>query len=396
VVYVQDLERPWQGLDPELAAVLGPELPAIADEITDAIGATIREYRQPMRGAFGRGVRAAIEEALRQFVDQLGRPAPAERPGRQVYVDLGRGELRAGRPLEALQGAYRIGARVAWRHISASAREAGVDGDALALLAESIFAYIDELSAESVEGYAREQAAAAGERQRRRGALVRLLVAPVLDEAEARAAAAEAQWKLPRRLAALVADHRDAERLAGRIGEGSIAARIDELVCVLIPDPDAPGRRARIATALEERTAALGSTVRWAEAARSHARALRCARLQQAGILPGGLIVAGEQLAALALHADGAALSELAERRLEPLASLTPLQRERLETTLLAWLRQQGSVPAVAAELHVHPQTVRYRLGRLRERFGDALDDPDVRFELELALRGRPAQQVDG
>ena len=37
----------------------------------------------------------------------------------------------------------------------------------------------------------------------------------------------------------------------------------------------------------------------------------------------------------------------------------------------------------------MHPQTVRYRLGRLRELFGDALEDPDARFELELVLRAR-------
>ena len=47
---------------------------------------------------------------------------------------------------------------------------------------------------------------------------------------------------------------------------------------------------------------------------------------------------------------------------------------------------------AVAAELHVHPQTVRYRLERLRESFGSALDDPDARFELELALRARSSR----
>jgi DNA-binding PucR family transcriptional regulator len=35
----------------------------------------------------------------------------------------------------------------------------------------------------------------------------------------------------------------------------------------------------------------------------------------------------------------------------------------------------------------VHPQTVRYRLGRLRELYGERLDDPDQRFQLELALR---------
>jgi DNA-binding PucR family transcriptional regulator len=59
-----------------------------------------------------------------------------------------------------------------------------------------------------------------------------------------------------------------------------------------------------------------------------------------------------------------------------------------LRATLLAWLDHQGNVAAIAEALGVHPQTVRYRLGRLRALFGTALDDPNVRFELSLALRG--------
>jgi DNA-binding PucR family transcriptional regulator len=43
----------------------------------------------------------------------------------------------------------------------------------------------------------------------------------------------------------------------------------------------------------------------------------------------------------------------------------------------------------MARTLGVHPQTARYRLTRLRELLGDALDDPDARFELELGLRAR-------
>ena len=45
----------------------------------------------------------------------------------------------------------------------------------------------------------------------------------------------------------------------------------------------------------------------------------------------------------------------------------------------------------MARRLEIHPQTARYRLGRLRELFGDALDDPESRFWLELALRVQPA-----
>src|SRR5206468_6318448 len=59
------------------------------------------------------------------------RPAggPAARPGRSVYVELGRGELRAGRRLDALQMAYRLGARISWRRLAGVARGAGVDPD---------------------------------------------------------------------------------------------------------------------------------------------------------------------------------------------------------------------------------------------------------------------------
>ena len=56
--------------------------------------------------------------------------------------------------------------------------------------------------------------------------------------------------------------------------------------------------------------------------------------------------------------------------------------------TLRAWLDHQGEASRAAAELHVHPQTVRYRLARLRELLGGALDTPAGRFELALALRG--------
>ena len=35
----------------------------------------------------------------------------------------------------------------------------------------------------------------------------------------------------------------------------------------------------------------------------------------------------------------------------------------------------------------MHQQTVGYRVAQLKELFGDALDDPEVRFELELVLR---------
>ncbi|HEY1778720.1 MAG TPA: helix-turn-helix domain-containing protein [Solirubrobacteraceae bacterium] len=374
-----------------MAAALSPLLGGVAEEITAAIAEAIPEYRQPMLGEFGRGVRDAIDETLRQFLQQLGRPLSGERPGRALYVALGRGEFRAGRGLDSLQAAYRVGARISWRRMSQAAIAAGLDPASVALLAESIFAYIDEISAESVEGYASAQAASAGARSRERQGLVRALVAGELDGAEAQERASAAEWPLPRALAALAGDHRDAERFAAIVGEGAIAARVEGLVCALVADPDAPGRLERIRRALDGRpSVALGPALPWARARESWSRAAACARLAADGVLPAsGLLVASEQLATLVLHGDPALVEELAAQCLGPLEGLTAVARARLEATLLAWLRHQGNVAAVAAELHVHPQTVRYRLARLRERFGAELERPDSRFELELVLRAR-------
>jgi len=54
--------------------------------------------------------------------------------------------------------------------------------------------------------------------------------------------------------------------------------------------------------------------------------------------------------------------------------------------TLRSWLLHHGRRDAVAAELFVHPQTVRYRMGQLREVFGDRLEDPRHVLELTIAL----------
>lgn len=55
--------------------------------------------------------------------------------------------------------------------------------------------------------------------------------------------------------------------------------------------------------------------------------------------------------------------------------------------SLRAWFEACGDVPTAAASLHVHPNTFRYRLGRVGEIFGLRLDDADERLLLHLQLR---------
>jgi hypothetical protein len=120
----------------------------------------VPEYERPLEGSFGRGVRTGVGEALSQFVALIRDPDRGR--------GLGRGELSQGRTLDSLQAAYRVGARVAWRRLALVGRRAKLDAEVLSLLAEAIFAYIDELSADSVEGYAAARSESEDLRRRRR------------------------------------------------------------------------------------------------------------------------------------------------------------------------------------------------------------------------------------
>ena len=436
----------FAAVPPEAADVLRPALPGLADEMIVAISAEVPDYARAMEGTFGQLVRMGVEVALNRFMDLVAEPRAGATPARDTYVNLGRGEFHAGRSLDALLAAYRVGARLAWRRFVEAGTAAELPPDVLYSIGEAIFAYIDEISAESADGYAEEQSAAAGESQRRRRRLVRLLAQhPPASEEAVRTAAQAAAWPLPRRVAALVCAEAETAagadaageppggprgeavpgeelveasgiRLARRLGGAAIGGAAGGLACVWLPDPDAPGRRRQLAVqigALEgapaggddgaargadatERGAdrrtpvALGPTVPWPRAAESLRRAAAAYRLAVSGGAPGGLVVAEDHLATLLLAADRGLAADLAASRLAPLTALADGPRARLTETLRAWLDRPGQVQAVAAELGVHPQTVRYRVRQLRELFGDRLEDPEARFELGLALRVGP------
>ncbi|WUB67851.1 helix-turn-helix domain-containing protein [Streptomyces sp. NBC_00582] len=55
--------------------------------------------------------------------------------------------------------------------------------------------------------------------------------------------------------------------------------------------------------------------------------------------------------------------------------------------TLAVWFEAGHDVREAARRLLVHPNTLRYRLGRVGERYGVDLDDPDTRLLLALAVR---------
>jgi hypothetical protein len=379
-----------------VAAVMRAELPAVAESTVAAIVVEVPSYADAFAGEMGRAISNAVELALGGFLELATAidGADASRPiapALEGAYALGRGEARSGRSMDALLGAYRVGARVAWRQMSATAVAAGLTVEQLARFAELVFAYIDQLSAASVAGHSDELATSGRVRQRYLERLAGLLLSG-RAESELRAAAERADWTPPRTLTAVVVPESRVRGALVSLDPRTLQATEEvpdldpraELTVLLVPDADGRSRPALLRS-LEGRGAVVGPPRPWAEVSGSYARALRVRGLGLTADDPAPLDTE-QQLAELVLRADEEALADLRAQVLAPLADLGAGARAKLTETLRCWLLHQGRREQVAAELFVHPQTVRYRMGQLRQLYGDRLEDPRTVLELTIAL----------
>ena len=270
----------------------------------------------------------------------------------------------------------------------AACETASVDSHSVYQVAEALIAYINELSAASTEGYSAESAAAAEATQASRQELVELLtLSPAPDPRTVHAAAQRARYRLPERIAALACRTEEPADLAARVGPNAIGGRLADAVCVLIPDPEKRGET-RLVNALRGADAGVGSSGPPDEVARSWDWARQTLELVESGAIQArGLVHAEDHLGAIFLHEDPMLVDALASRWLAPLGSLPESSRRELPETLLAWLSRDRDSRQAAADLNCHPNTVRYRMAKLHRLYGATLDDPEARFELQIALR---------
>lgn len=311
------------------------------------------------------------------------------------------GELVAEWPSVSAQ------AFAAMQRLRELARQSDGDAELFVRIGEAIFCYLDELAVGCSAGYAEAEDEFAGETERQRRRLLDLLIAEQPAAPETISGLARAVgWRLPRQVAVVAL----AERVRSVPGPPPLPR--DVLVsltrpqpCILVPDPDAPGRRGLLEAGLRNwptagwtrdracagYLAALGPAVPLARASGSLRWARRALALAQRGQARGadGIVRCDEHLATLVLLADAELADTLSGQVLAPLRRLPPERADRLALTLLAWLESADNAGAAARRLHVHPQTVRYRLRQLTELFGDRLDDPEARFSLQVALRAR-------
>jgi hypothetical protein len=400
-----------------VAAVLRAESGASIAEIVAAIQNEVAEYTRPLDPAYGRTLSQAAEHAVRTFIERVAHPARPPHPAHPAHSPhpanpgtvpaelttmsavvaefraIGAAEARDGRSLEPLQAALRLGARVGWRRLCGVAAAQGLDTLALGRAGEAIFVYLDELAAASAQGYRDARTEFAGEQERRRRRLLDLILADPPAPAEAVAEAARAaNWAVP-------TQRQPGADLAAPAFPGDVLIDWSRREpCLLIPEPDSDLSRGRIAAvtrALTGWAAAMGPVEPLDRAAASLHWARRALGLAERGIIDGrrDLVRCDEHLATLLMFADEELAAALRAARLAPLQRLRPAQRDRLAETLLIWLQHGCNANEVALKVHVHPQTVRYRLRQADDLFGDQLRDPDRRFELEIALRARQLLQ---
>ncbi|WP_240437090.1 PucR family transcriptional regulator [Streptomyces sporangiiformans] len=96
-------------------------------------------------------------------------------------------------------------------------------------------------------------------------------------------------------------------------------------------------------------------------------------------------VLVSEMLTLLSDHA------EIRDPRLTALVAHDSRHQGQLAESLLAYLNSFGDVRAAAAQLHVHPNTLRYRIRRAEELTGLDLSRPDQRLLAMLQLRLPPA-----
>ena len=380
------------------------ELPVVAEEVVAAVIAEVPAYSEAFRGSMGRNIETAVATALTGFLEQLAGAEPSADRVQQVLdaaYGLGEGEARSGRSMDALAAAYRIGTHRAWDLLSEIAVDAGLPAGDVARFAGLVFDYLDQLSAVSVAGHAGQLSQDDRLRARHRTVVAHALLAGQPED-QIRDIADRADWPVPDQLIAVVVPRSTAPTVRAQLDPDTLELDADitalsdwpHHLVLLVPGGPVgaaePITRPAVLAALAQTDAVVGPARPWTEARSSLERAVRVLKLRaeasDEGPAPSGAVDTERHLAGVVLMADEVARADLRERVLRPLADLRPSAAEKLTETLRAWLLHQGRRDEIASALFIHPQTVRYRLGQLRDLYGERLDDPAFIRDASIAL----------
>ncbi|MCX2970248.1 MULTISPECIES: hypothetical protein [Streptomyces] len=206
-------------------------------------------------------------------------------------------------------------------------------------IAQAVYAAADRVAEAAVTGYVRSRSYASDGPEGRRRRLLSLLLSDSPRRSELEVAARSAGWQLPRRVAVVALRHGAPVEGRLRFPPEALLGLQMERRCLVIPEPDAPGRRHRYETALRGRPAVIGPTVEVTDAATSRRWATRTLELLHGdrAVADGDWPVRAVDMLPRLMTSWSADLVDLAaDERLAPLVATRPSLREELEATLLA------------------------------------------------------------
>jgi PucR C-terminal helix-turn-helix domain/GGDEF-like domain len=324
----------------------------------------------------------------------FGRLAGEPNIGTEAPRATGSQRALAGVPLSALLQAFRVGGRLVWELLVEHADEH--TQDALLRYAADIWAVTDDLAAAATEAY-RETSAdrARHDRQLRSALLNGLLDGRLGDSTHLWESAAT--LKLPQHGTFLVvaaecpAPGEEAlpgiENLLRRndvVSAWRLDGQLQEGLVVLRPRFDATQLCSELA---DHALGRVGVSETYSNLEHT-APALRQARLACAAATPHttSLVRFEEEPVAVLLVSAPDAAESTARRILGPVLDLPDDDRAVTIDTARVWIASAGSTSTAAARLHLHRNTVRYRLRRLEELTHRSLGNPLDLAELHVAL----------
>jgi hypothetical protein len=374
----------------ETATRVRKHVPEAAREALREIERELPEFVRPDDPRYAKVLTQAVEWIIGHFVDLMADPETPSAELLDFLREVGVGEAREGRGLEHFQTALRIGAGVALNLLNAEAEAMGIvtSPSTMAQITRALFSYHDRLTEAVAEGHAAYEAESHDKRRHYRDHLVELLITPAPATRAVRALAERAGWGLPDTVAAVAVHNGSGWDIAPALPAEVLTGLDLEKPCLIVPDPEGPGRRAMLRAGLRGTAAAVGPTVTVTEVARSLHWAGQALGLAERRIIPQARpIFVTDHLPIMMIMQDEELAGIAVADRLAPLEALPVTRRLRLAQTLFACLECNFNATEVAGRLRVHPQTIRYRIRQLEQVFGPEIHELDRRFEFLVTLR---------
>lgn len=371
---------------------------SLVDAFVTTIGHEIPAYRLLDERQL-QEVRSITAWTLRRVLDLWGHEGTLTADDIALFRGVGAVRARDGRPLSAVLRAYRVAAGEFLDQVSERFRD-DVSADDVTSLVRVWFAVLDELSEAIYDGYESTGRFLDADRASSlRGLFTDLLLGRQSHSGSLAARLRELDAQLPTTFEiAVVAptQEADAARAALLVTESltphgdeatlveSIDAMLDGLGVVLLREVDAE----RLAATAREHGLRVvrhrGVTARTAP--RAYRLAVNALRSAPAAAWSQRPVLDDGDLEVLAL---GTGHADADPRRVGP-AVLGSLAGDAAALTTLEAVLEAGGAAAAATGLHLHPQTVRYRLRRLAAATGRDPRDSWSRYVFQSALLATP------